>query len=297
MSNESQIKKNEIQELLNESAPTKHLLPTEETVSNITQLPLWPEAARAVPNDLARSALFSVQNRQNSRAYLKSQPIASFGETEILYTGEQLRQDDEDVYLQLNHFCRSKDMNEPICFRPSECLKALGWPRNGHYYKKLREHIERLSSNTILVKSKNGLYGGSLIRKFAFRPDDSNDSSVQDELSSGMWAIWLEPEVSQLFQKKLTSLVDWEERLSLSNLSKWLYSYYKGHAEPFPIKVQTFYEKMGSTAKKLFHFRANLLEAHHELKEKTNVITDYWLDETDKVHVRRPPRLRESVKS
>ena len=72
-------------------------------VPAVVQLPLWPDAVRRLPNELLRSALFNARNRKQPRAYLKKTDIAVLFEGRITYQGEELRQDDETVWLQLIH--------------------------------------------------------------------------------------------------------------------------------------------------------------------------------------------------
>ncbi|MEN3294792.1 MAG: hypothetical protein V7642_4045, partial [Burkholderiales bacterium] len=70
-----------------------------EEAFNIVQLPLWENQVRGLPNPLARSALFTVARQNEPRQHLKERPITSVKGVEIFYTGEELRQDDEDVFL------------------------------------------------------------------------------------------------------------------------------------------------------------------------------------------------------
>src|SRR5713226_8429515 len=66
------------------------------------QLPLWPEPARGVPNDILRSALFAaIQGK--GREYFKHKLLASYDGVQIRYTGEQLDQSDLDVWGQAIH--------------------------------------------------------------------------------------------------------------------------------------------------------------------------------------------------
>ena len=40
--------------------------------AEISQLPLWPEVMRSLPNEILRSALFNARNRKNPRSMMKS---------------------------------------------------------------------------------------------------------------------------------------------------------------------------------------------------------------------------------
>ena len=66
------------------------------------QLPFWPADVRGLPNAFARSALFNVANaRKGARDNYKRRSIATVKGASITYTGEELRQDDEDVAFAL----------------------------------------------------------------------------------------------------------------------------------------------------------------------------------------------------
>ena len=57
-------------------------------------LPDWPESYRALPNEILRSALFNCRNRNLSRKFMKEVEIAVIGDGQVIYRGEELRQDD-----------------------------------------------------------------------------------------------------------------------------------------------------------------------------------------------------------
>ena len=137
-------------------------------MESAVQLPIWAEAMRAAPNELIRSALFNAKNRNNKREYLKNAPIYVVGDGEMRYTGEELRQDDETVWMQILHLARLQPLATWVEFKRSEFLKALGWPTSAYYYTRLDETIKRLSATNLSIASKrlHKLVGVSLIRKY-----------------------------------------------------------------------------------------------------------------------------------
>ncbi|MDO3377064.1 plasmid replication initiator TrfA [Geoalkalibacter halelectricus] len=88
-------------------------------------LPQWSEAERAAPNEILRSALFTARNRNQPRPYLKESPIVVIGEGEIRYRGEELRQDDELVWLHLLHLAKGKALGECVEFTPYAFSRPL----------------------------------------------------------------------------------------------------------------------------------------------------------------------------
>lgn len=81
------------------------------------QLPLWSNEIRCMPNEILRSALFNARNRNQPRRYFKNESIAIIDPfSRITFTGEELRQNDELVWLQLIHLARELPAGAPIEF-------------------------------------------------------------------------------------------------------------------------------------------------------------------------------------
>lgn len=80
--------------------------------NNVVQLPLWPDAVRAVPNSFLRSALFGAI-RKGRRRFIKGEQIAAVDGIEIRYTGERLDQGDLDVWEALLHAARDQNPEVP----------------------------------------------------------------------------------------------------------------------------------------------------------------------------------------
>jgi hypothetical protein len=239
-----------------ESFP-KRVIPASST-GKVVQLPLWPELRRGIPNDLVRGALFTVGNSRMPRTYRKTMVIASLGGIAITYTGEELRQDDEDVFLQLVHLARVSPLGTEVAFTAHSILKALKWPTNSRSYDRLRETITRLQASGLEVRSTKHGYSGSLIRDFAWKEVDSGAPSRS-------WVVRLEPRIAALFDNVSYTQIDWQQRLQLGTLAKWLHSFYYTHRSPLPMKTATIRTLCGSTTKDLSKFRQLLRDSLQEL--------------------------------
>lgn len=236
-------------------------------------LPSIPVDKRIIPNELIRSALFSVTNHNMVRSFVKNQKIASFRSTEIIYTGEELRQDDEDVWLQLIYLAAQHQENK-IVFRPYTLLSEIGWAQRTQYRDKLKASLTRMSATTIEIfnpQFEKGI-GFSLIRKFEFYTDDAQ---------LNQWTVWMEPEVVKLFSElgKQYSKIHWEQRKQLKPLAKWLHAFYSSHAEPEPIHLVRLMSLCGSKSKTLKHFKENLRCALLELIQVGFLNSDVFIDE------------------
>ncbi|WP_158597835.1 plasmid replication initiator TrfA [Noviherbaspirillum saxi] len=258
-----------------------------EQVLNIIQLPLWENQVRGLPNPLARSALFSVARQNEPRQHLKERPITSVKGVEIFYTGEELRQDDEDVFLNLVHLARSQPLGHEVSFTAYSMLKSMGWPTSSPSYERLRLCILRLTANAVEIRFDAGSgkrgYGGTLVQEFTFK--DETDRQ---------WKVRLNPKLITLFGADAYTQLDWRQRLKLrSPLAKWLHGFYFTHREPFGYKVETLKGLCGSSAQQLYHFRNGLKKALDLLVEQ-GFLKSWKIDSmTDVVTVVRASRAQQ----
>lgn len=226
------------------------------------QLPLWRDQLRGLPNAMARSALFTCANHRAPRAEFKRQQLASLSNYEIYYTGTELRQEDEDVFLQIIHLARMHPLGEVVEITGNQLLRTLKWNNSKRDYDRVRDCIERLKEGTIKITNNNGAngYAGSLIRKFAWQGDEASDKRTK-------WKIFLEREIVALFADDAYTLLCWDDRAKLGRLAKWLHSFYHTHREPYPIKTETLCRLSGSKSSELRSFRRDLKNSLDELIE------------------------------
>lgn len=224
------------------------------------QLPLWENRLRGLPNAMARSALFTCANHRSPREDYKRHLVASLGNYEIYYTGVELRQDDEDVFLQIVHLARTTPLGDVVEVSGNQLLRVLGWNNSSRDYDRLRSSIERLKDGTVRIANKDGTagYAGSLIRKYAYQGLGDSDHRTK-------WQIFLEREIANLFGDKTYSLTGWDERLRLKPLSKWLHSFYHTHEAPFPYSTEKLMVLSGSKSSDVRYFRRDLKAALDEL--------------------------------
>jgi hypothetical protein len=118
------------------------------------QLPLWHHSLRCLPNEIFHSALFNAKNKKTSRIHLKQADIAIIGEGSISYTGEELRQDDETVWLQLIHLAKEQPIGKAIDFTAYSFCKDIRWPIKGQSYTRLISCLNRMQATALAVYSK-----------------------------------------------------------------------------------------------------------------------------------------------
>lgn len=243
-----------------------------ESKASPQQMPLWEERVRCLPNPMARSALFCVGSRKPRRQF-KNEIIASLEDTTLRYSGQELRQDDEDVFLQLCHLARGRPVDEMIEFSGYGMLKELGWGHSSKSYTRLRDCMDRLKANALKVAftidGKPVEFAGSLIRKFAWS---------DDRTSRQQWKVWLEREVIVLFGNTVASEIEWSMRSKLSGeIAKWLLGFLVTWDENLPAEVTMLHRLSGSTCAAMTAFRQMLRDALEQMRS-IGFLHDYKVD-------------------
>jgi hypothetical protein len=239
-----------------------------------------------MPNAFARSALFSVANvRQGERKLVTRKPILALSGIEMRYSGAELRSDDEDVFLQMLHQARLTSLGNEVTFASRTMLKALGWSLNTVSTNRLIDCLVRLRGATVevAVERPNGQGAGfaeTLVSSFRWKRLDNNELLRE-------WTVKLEPTLINLFDPQSYSRLDWELRLSLPPLAKYLHKFYHSHATPFPMKVETLHALTGSGAGELRQFRYKLKVALAVLVTKGFLLSANIEKKTDLVTVVR----------
>lgn len=239
-----------------------------------------PFNSRVIPNDMIRSSLFTVCNSSIARDYYKNKKLFSFYSTDITYTGEELRQDDMDVWMELI-FLASSCESDCLSFRPYQLIGDIGRPKRPQYKTQVKDSLERMSATNVTIYNNYFSEGISLslVRKFQW-----NDAGGQLK----EWHVWLEPEVVKLFEKlgHTYSKVHWEQRKKLKPLAKWLHAFYSTHAEPQPIHLSKILKLCGSRMSTLRHFKENIRKSLLELVQ-VGFLVDYHIDIENVLHVDR----------
>ena len=125
----------------------------EDESTLILSLKPWANDQREAPNEALRCALFTPRNRKTPRESFKNHSVAAYGNARVLYTGEELRQDDLDVWLQVLHMAREHPLGEPIRFSANEMKKALKWNYGAKTTERLKTTLTRLQANAVKFES------------------------------------------------------------------------------------------------------------------------------------------------
>jgi len=249
-----------------ERAKSKPRAPDAPKLPTAVQLPLWSDAIRCMPNEILRSALFNARNRNQPRRYFKNETIAIIDQSaRISFTGEELRQTDESVWLQLIHFAKEVPIGHPVEFTAYSMVQALRLTKskpNPRHTERLCESLRRMQATSLTIHSKRlgRSVSLSMIPKFEW----------QDEVSGTRlpkWRVFIAPEMVELFGDVHFTHLEWTQRLALPcGLSTWLHGYLASHRAPLPIKLSTLQKGCGCTTETSRKFKQLVSNAISELE-------------------------------
>lgn len=232
----------------------------------------WDDDMRAMPNDIARTALFTTRNKRKPREALQSQPIYSYNQdVQITYSGIELRaEDDELVWQQVLEYSKRYPIGSPITFTFYELCNDLDWPINGKYYKKAEECLTRLQTSALQFQSRRlgNMVSLSLLRRFGVLDHGKKSSRCQVEL---------EDEMVYLFAGDHYSKFVWEKYRALTPTCRRLFDYCASHRQPYPLALDKFQMMCGSDTNRAAKWKEQSKAACYELK-KSELVTDAYVN-------------------
>ncbi|MBI3407678.1 MAG: replication initiator protein A [Planctomycetes bacterium] len=240
----------------------------------------WADNLRAMPNDLARAALFTVRNKRTPRVARQSHSIFVLSKgVEITYTGIELRADDDElVWQQVLEYAKRVPVGSPVTFTFYELCKDLGWSINGRYYDKAEECLSRLQATALqFISGRIGrLESVSLIHRFRVLDRGKKNSRCQVEIDD---------EMVVLFAGKYYSKFEWEKYRSLSPTARRMFDYFVSHSEPFPMLLESFRLMCGSDSDRLKKWTEQTNKACEELTG-SGLVKKSWVA-GDKIYCER----------
>jgi hypothetical protein len=247
----------------------KELEKIERIIEEMTQLKLslydvaaWENDLRVIPNDWARSAVFTVRNKGVKRRAYDNELVYHYNkEVEIYYTGIELRADDDElVWQQILEYAKHSAIGVHVYFTLYQLLTDVGWPINGFYYKRALACLNRLKATSFQVSSPrhSRIKGLSLIKEFEIVQDVNKRSICQVELSTHLVL---------LFANDHYSKVIWVRYRALSPTARRLFDWIVTHKIPYPLKLETFRLICGSESTRPKKWTEQTRQACKELED------------------------------
>lgn len=228
-----------------------------ETIGNRDDL-------RHIPNDYARSSLFTARNKREPRKTLMHEKLFHFNEhVSILYTGIELRaEDDEIVWLQILAYGQSVALGEPFEFSVKDLVRDVAWAKNGRNYDRARECISRLKANEVLALNSKA-YGKSGAISLIQNYEAINDADGKPT----EYRLWIDPNLILLFAGNTFTSHSWKIYRDLSPVARRLADYIESHKHPFPLGLTKFRQMCGSSDANTTSWRQTVKRACAEVQE------------------------------
>lgn len=223
------------------------------------------DSQRSIPNDYARSSLFTARNKSQPRRTLQQVKLFHLHESvSIIFTGIELRaEDDEVIWQQILHYAKVVPLGEPFEFAIKDLVADVGWPKNGRYYDKARECISRLKANEVMAFN-NTAYGKSGAISLIYRYTTINDAKSKPT----NYRVWIDPNLILLFAGNTFTNHTWKPYRELSPVARRLADYMESHKYPLPLKIERFRKMCDSNSAALTGWRRTVRQACVELEAR-----------------------------
>lgn len=245
-----------------------------------TTMPALHEPYTAFNTTLLKIALFSCNERGARKHFTEEEPnrLYSIDGDEVVFVGEELRQDDRAVLLALIKMASGKELAAALTFQPHPFVReVLGWGDGGLNVKKLGECLHRLKKAAeVQVKYAKG---GKGTLSFV------SDYDTPAEGRRGEWTVWLAPRMLEVFAKRVTYLAVADCK-GLTGLQAWLYGFVNADPckSPFALADMLAWSGKSSVQKE---FNRALGESLDELKKK-GLVVDFVMSRTEVTITRVP---------
>jgi hypothetical protein len=219
---------------------------------------------RHIPNDYARSSLFTSRNKREPRKTLMHEKLFHYNENiSILYTGIELRaEDDEIVWLQILSYGQSVPLGSQFEFSIKDLVRDVNWAKNGRNYDRVRECVSRLKANEILALSTKA-YGKSGSVSLIQNYTGTNDA----EGKITQYRVWIDPSLIVLFAGNTFTSHAWLVYRDFSPVARRLADYIESHQHPYPLPLEKFRKMCGSADSNLRSWRHTVKKACAEVQE------------------------------
>ncbi|WP_199033116.1 plasmid replication initiator TrfA [Ralstonia sp. ASV6] len=269
------------------------------------KFPFHESNTRIMPTDLNKTSLFHVASNNTPRRYCRDEPLGRIGDSVfVTYRGEELRHDDELVFMQLLHMARGRYPNEVISvrnvpfFRGSRGISKRVLSSNDT--NSVEESLSRMRGAYLTVQTRSCAFTVNLI---------ADKGRVDSDTLIG-----IDPVMVILYQS--FTAMDTDHLFQTTGIARQLLKFICTipYAQTYPIKVLSLFELCYGTlealerhyreknpektdpkvriamSKKVSDFRRKNLPAALDSLKSVGAIVGYEIDEDDeKVVIFRDP--------
>lgn len=237
------------------------------------------EDLRHMPNEYARSSMFTVRNKKEKRKIFLQERLFHYNEhVSILYTGMELRADDDElVWLEIMKYAANVALGEPFEFNLLDLMRGLDWPRNGRNYTRIRQSLSRMKATEVqAINTKAyGKSGAISLIKHYISVNDNKGNPTE-------YRVWIDPDLIVMFAGGTYTNVKWDIYRKLSPVARRLADYLESHKNPYPISAEKFRLICGSTNMNSRSWLQQVKNACSEL-EAAKIVTLAKLDKKNQI--------------
>jgi hypothetical protein len=241
------------------------------------------EKFRVALKQLTLSSLFTTASKKQARERYSRKSIITYNDDiDITYTGDELRVEDEDVFMCILTMASEQRLGEHNKYMIStthyKFLKMLKWPITTDYYDKLDIILDRFIACSLTMKFKDRNLKMSILT----HTYGTGDSEGRD----GNLRIFISPHMKTLFTQDNITLVDSVKRDKVSAISKKILSILQENTDKnFETTVQLIMSLSGSNASKI-NFKKMLKRSLSEMKNYS-MINDFVVTRDNRVLIYR----------
>jgi hypothetical protein len=226
---------------------------TDDTV----YLPELSRTSYGMNADILCSALFGIAKSterrvvdgvvRHARKHIR-QTFRTTNGASIEYRGEELRQNDLTVLLELLHLRAGMAASCEIEFSPYTFCSQIGWSDSKPDAEKLKESLLRMRQSIVIVER-----GGTKGSTIGFVSQFSWDSAK--------WCVTIDERIGALFSIRPTYLIIAQRKALSQGLQTWLYGYIRANKCGWAVPLESIHEACGSESKNLQEFARSVREA------------------------------------
>lgn len=231
-------------------------------------LPELSRTSYGMNADILCSALFGVAKGERrvvdgvvrmTRKHIR-QMFRTTNGASIEYRGEELRQSDLTVLLELLHRRAGMATSCELEFSPYTFCSQIGWSDSKADAEKLKESLLRMRQSIVIVE-RNGTKGSTVGFVSQFSWDGAK------------WTVTIDERIGGLFSIKPTYLIIAQRKALSQGLQTWLYGYVRANKCGWAVPLETIHEACGSEGKNMQEFARSVREALKKLAA-INVVTE-----------------------
>src|SRR5690606_15414941 len=184
-------------------------------------LPGINETARAIPNYIARSAIFAPV-RRSWRTLLDETVFLEGSNILLKGSGKQLSEDHADIWMHAMFLQTAALLGEAPTINRADFLRGMGRPTGGSQYEWLHEGMKDLARFTLCIEARRR--DGSIKYSYGNHPSArvlAMMGVVDCEERRARYASCCDPRWAQISGNREYALIDWAKRLQMRHdLSK-----------------------------------------------------------------------------